>query len=343
MVEEIRRRRSVQLIRRLSPLIPQMVKDCPQLIQIAPAENWRIQHQIRTLSDMIILVIGPEKSLVTAVLQIPGSKAAITSIEREKKALSLLQQDTRLTHWRRILPRLLFEGRNRGRPYWIFERLDGVNSLTEKHNKYRSLMELAAETVGALHQITAREVVVDDEFLDKWVFAPLGILRRSPLVYYRWRSRTLLDRLGRRLADALIGQQLTVSWIHGDYWEGNILFSPDGQQINGILDWDQAQSDGLPALDLVSLLSAAYRMKEGKELGEILVEIYKQGAWQTDEQVIWEQALRRFDGGTPGLRDSLMLFWLHHESGMLLKSERYLFNPIWALGNYKYVVDHLMV
>jgi len=47
----------------------------------------------------------------------------------------------------------------------------------------------------------------------------------------------------------LAGRTLTVSWVHGDFTPGNILVTPDGTSVTGIIDWDHSASKELPQLD----------------------------------------------------------------------------------------------
>jgi thiamine kinase-like enzyme len=343
IIEIYRDMQSRWLVNRLSPMISPMVKACPRLIDIEPSENWKIHHVFRTLGDMEVLVIGPRNNPVTAILQIPGSKLAVASYEHQKSVLAQLQEDGRLSDWRKFLPHLLYEGYYNGRPYWVFERIEGVEALAELQAKERQdILQLAAKTVGFLHQRTAEEIIVDDAILDKWVLAPLRVIYQSPLVYYHCQSKRILDRLAKHLMETLRGRTIAVSWIHGDYWQGNILFSSDHRQVVGIIDWDQARSKDLPSADLINLLVSACRAESGRELGEILVETHSNG-WQPDKEVVWEQTMKQFDGKTPDLKDSLMLFWLRHMSANLLKSGRYLYNPIWANGNYRYVLQYLLL
>lgn len=320
-----------------------MVKSIPSLMDIAPADEWRIQHVNHSLTDMDVLVIGPKNSSYTAILHLPGSDPAVIGFEHQKKICTSLQSDPRLGEWRSLLPRLMYEGQFRGRPYWVVERLPGINAAEVMSDpaKRQMVLRSSLRAVEHLHQTTAVEAQVDSNMLEKWVIEPLQNIRTSTLVYYHRQSRYLLDRLEQQLSEALCCEQLTTSWIHGDYWPANILVTPDGKQVTGIVDWDLSQPRSLPSLDLVNLLISTRRIEAGHELGEILAAILKQGAWQPHEQLFWEQAMQTLGGTFPQLRESLLIFWLQHLNANLEKKQRHLINPVWAYSNFVQVLNSL--
>jgi hypothetical protein len=147
--------------------------------------------------------------------------------------------------------------------------------------------------------------------------------------------------LEKQLSETLLGQQLAVSRIHGDYWPANILISPDGSQVTGIVDWELSRPVGLPSMDLINLLTSTRRILEEKELGTILVEILTENCWRIDEKELCDYASQQLDGGIPGIRESLLLFWIHHISANLETTWRYLLNPVWVYNNFVVVLDYL--
>ena len=335
--------RSKYIVSHISPLIPQMVKSVPRLMEIAPADNWEIQHVNHSLTDMDVLVIGPRNSPFTAILHLPASQSAILGFEHQKKICASLQADTRLGEWRRLLPNLIHEGQFQDKPYWIVERLPGINAadVMLDPNKRQIALHSSLGVVERLHQITAVEAVVDKKMLEELVIDPLQNIRNSTLIYYHPKSRYLLDRLEEQLSETLSCQQLTIGWIHGDYWPANILVTPDGSEVTGIVDWDLSQPTSLPSLDLVNLLISTRRIEEGNELGEILAGILTEGAWRQHEQIIWEHATQALGGRFPQLRESLLIFWLQHLNANLGKKRRHFINPVWVYSNFVQVLNSL--
>nr|WP_241724104.1 phosphotransferase [Dietzia sp. E1] len=54
-------------------------------------------------------------------------------------------------------------------------------------------------------------------------------------------------------AGGLLDAEVTVSWVHGDYWPGNVLKSDVAHEpvVTGIVDWENALDPGMPDIDLV--------------------------------------------------------------------------------------------
>ena len=112
-----------------------------------------------------------------------------------------------------------------------------------------------------------------------------------------------------------------------------IVFAQDGCNLS--------QPVGLPGLDLVNLLISTRRIEEENELGIILAEILRKGAWRDYEQGFWEQASQVLGDKFPEVRESLLLFWLQHLSANLKKKRRYSVNLIWAYNNFVQVLNFL--
>lgn len=320
-----------------------MVKAIPQLTEIAPPHSWRIKQVHRSLSDTEVLWISPLNNAATFMLRIPKSQSALLGFEHQKKICASLREDARLGEWRQLLPNFLYDGQFQGRPYSVEEQLPGINAMQAllDLDKRQIVQESALKALTHLHQNTSNIVVVDDKLLEDLVLNPLQIIQKSILVYYHHRSRFLLDRLGQQLSEGLLGKSIMVSWVHGDYWPANILVTPDGSHVTGIVDWELSQPIGLPSLDLVNLLISTRRIEEGKELGEILTQILHQESWRKYEQVWWEQAQQMAKGNIPCLRDVLLIFWLQHLSANVNKTWRYSVNPIWTYSNFLQVLNCL--
>jgi aminoglycoside phosphotransferase (APT) family kinase protein len=230
-----------------------------------------------------------------------------------------------------------------GQPYWIEERLPGISAADAMQNPdvRQAALGSALEAVEHLHRRTAIEVSVDDKLLDEWVFHPVQNIRSSTLVNYHRQGHALLNQLEMYLSEKLRDQRLVMGWIHGDYWPANVLVTSDGSQVTGIVDWDLSQPMGLPSLDFVNLLISTRRIMEEKELGEILAEILRRGAWREHEQKLWEQKSQVLGGKLPEIKDALLIFWLQHLNAKLTKKGRHMVNPLWAYKNFAPVLNAL--
>lgn len=260
-----------------------------------------------TSTDLAIIPVAAPGRAPGAVIKLALSDAAGRRLEREEALLSALQRDSQLGGWRRLLPRPLAHGTVQGRRYRVERALAGrapVARLADCAAR-RRLLALAADTIAVLHRATTTTLPTDPS--DPWVDAHLRELarhagRQAPLAEFA--------RLRERLHQALSNQVFRASWIHGDYWLGNILC--DNQEPVAIVDWEAAAALELPMHDLLHLLLYSRRLRTGAELGQIVSGLLRGGAFTGEER----QLLTRHEafGGCGSLseRDCLLLYWLRH-------------------------------
>jgi aminoglycoside phosphotransferase (APT) family kinase protein len=80
---------------------------------------------------------------------------------------------------------------------------------------------------------------------DAWARADAAVL----VPHLAGARRLVLERVCEALA-ARLGE-VPRGWCHGDFWPGNVLSR--GGALTGVVDWDAAEEDGLPLLDLFHL------------------------------------------------------------------------------------------
>jgi len=158
---------------------------------------------------------------------------------------------------------------------------------------------------------------VDRLMLERWVDQPVRILRGARLQVGEDESTAALRSLRRRLIAGLEGRELQVSWIHGDYWRGNVLFGSDGVTPMGIVDWDRAAPAELPWHDLFHLLLFARREVNGPVAPQIVALSRSQSIWREDESAILGIARRRLPDD--GIADDVMalLYWLRQTAATM--------------------------
>ena len=249
-------------------------------------------------SDTIVVAAG------TVALKLSATAAGSKSLRREIQVLGRLSADPRLAEWRSLLPEVLTAGEQDGLPYLVQRLAPGVDG--RQLGSHSALLAQATEAIGELHRLTAGELEVGAEVLDRWVDRPLAELQ----------GRQGVEHVRARLHRGLAGLTLRVGWIHGDFVPGNVLV--DGGRVSAIIDWDRAAPDDLPVLDH---LQFALAMRRG-ELGRLVVSVL-QGA-PLDEVVVPEPL---------DLRTAVLLTWLRHVSANLEKSTRYASSRPWLAAN----------
>lgn len=263
---------------------------------------------------------------------------------RQSIALAALHADSRLQEWRNLLPTILTEGQMMGNSYVVEAALPGreARALMGDPLTCARIQTAAATTIRQLHQRTAAVVPVSSRLVQRWIEQPLLLIQRWNATLPRTARRCgMLERLETELRSALAGRTFTLSWIHGDFWAGNLLMTPDGSTVTGIVDWDMARPNDLPLLDVLQLLLSTRMLVQRCELGDIMCSLLKKTEWQPVEYAILEDTLLALPGDTVEMRTMLLLCWLRHVAANMTKSSRYVGHWLWAAKNIEPVLQCL--
>jgi hypothetical protein len=292
----------------------------------APAEILGLQtRRRRRLADaraFVYRILATDSGALAACgQQAVIARAELTSTEmavvvvsppaEPPSAVFALHADQRLGTWRRLVPRSLASGTLEGRRYRVDSALRGgvVLDQLRKGKSRRHLLESAAKTIHVLHRTTASAVAVDERLAAQWIDAPANDL----LVHGAARGlRSEVGALRDELRAALVGQSVSASWVHGDYWFGNLLFEAGEAGPCGIVDWDAAGGPALPLIDVMHLLLYTRRLISGRELGEIVAERLRGRHWPEEERHLLDHYGTWCHGGSVSERQLLLLCWLRH-------------------------------
>jgi hypothetical protein len=274
--------------------------------------RWRpvVSEAQLTSTGVAIVVLSADGGAPEAIVKLALTGAASGRLELETATLDTLHADHRLGRWRELIPRPISTGTLRGRRYRVDLPLAGevvTGSLHERRLRSAVLRE-AAESIQVLHGVTAQTLPGGPALGREWVDTHVHELLR--IVGGDSRLGLAVAQLREELYGALRGGTFAACRIHGDYWPGNLLFSPRGAKLPalaGIVDWD-ASGPVEPALhDILHLLLYTRRLVTGRELGEIVSEQLRATHWSGDERAL-------LDGSWAwqGISDrhALLLYWL---------------------------------
>lgn len=308
--------------------------------QPAPA-RWQVTKILRTVSEMTVAVLGTAEQPGVAILKLPQTAAAATSLQHQNLVTATLRAQPALQQWRHLLPSPLASGDIAGRPYVLETLMTGTDMtrLALNDQEWRAVQNAACRAIGQLHQQTARTVCVDEELLQRWVSNPVAALQRLepallPVADYQAR----LQRLHEELRGALAGCTLTISWIHGDYTPGNILLDPTRHTVTGLIDWELAAPDELPQLDLMQFFMATRLLREQCEYGDVVRTLITTSGWQPQETQLLDAAQRALPGDPLCERTLVLLCWLHHIAATVTKAEHYAHHHWWKTHNLEAVL-----
>jgi aminoglycoside phosphotransferase (APT) family kinase protein len=132
-----------------------------------------------------------------------------------------------------------------------------------------------------------------------------------------------------------------MGWVHGDFGPSNILLTPDGAGVAGIVDWELAASPDLPSVDLVTLLLTTRAQAQQRELGDVVRILLTDARWTDFECRLLHRAQAGLADSTQEVRATVLLCWLRHAAANLTKSVRYAHHRIWIHNNVDVVLATL--
>jgi aminoglycoside phosphotransferase len=314
-------RRSRALARRAAPA-------ALALLGVAGADGWRLGEPFDGRGDTSVFAVRGDADS-PALLKASGTRQGRLQLERQVDVLAALHADARLGPWARLVPRTLGVGDVDGLHFVLESRLPGADPRGASAADRAQVAPLALEVIAELQARTGAVAPVDAAAVERWVHRPAAHVRAA----VRGDHRVALDRLEAELVAALAGRNLARSWVHGDFNRTNVLL--DGGRISGVVDWCEAEPDGLVGADAVTLLISE-SMLDGAELGNVLLR------WLDEPGPVADVVVRMQGdrgGDQLGIRTMLLLSWLRHVASNLADSTRYAANPVWMRRNVRAVLQ----
>jgi Phosphotransferase enzyme family len=292
------------------------------------APGWTVEAVLPTTSTVAVATVSDGRG--DGVLKVAMDDLACTPLRAQCRSLGELHADERLGPWRRLLPPLLDHGQLVGHTYVLEGRLPGREARHCAITAER-LTDRAIPVISQLHRRSSCPAIVGESLLRRWIDEPLEVLLAA--VDRRWRSasrRSQVERLRRLLRAGLSGRAVRTGWIHGDFWPGNVLLTPDGL-VTGIVDWGQADRVHLGVLDVAHWLLSLQDAGRHRELGARVTGRLQGRCWSEAERSWLLGAQQESEPlGEPLV---LLMCWLGHVVSNLRKARAYSTSPIWLTRN----------
>jgi aminoglycoside phosphotransferase len=315
-------------------LLPAILESIGEVPLDGSGGGWTIRGAQSTEARVAVLRLARPGEAPSVVLKVAGTPEAKCSLSREATVVGALETDARLGEWRCLLPTILAGGEIDGSRYLLERALAGRNAglLMGDPSLRARVQTVAAEAVGTLHRQTGASTVVDEECLARWLTGPLDLVGKVIRHSQGGRKQRALERAAGEIKSSLVGRRVMVSWIHGDFWLGNLLVTADGATAAGILDWDCAGERELSLVDFLHLVVYTRALVERRELGDVLRDLLGGGAWSGHELSLLRPTGDEVEEDSYA-RAALLLYWLRHVAGNLLQSARYASNRLWLKRN----------
>jgi aminoglycoside phosphotransferase (APT) family kinase protein len=311
--------------------------------QLDLGEALQVTHALRTRSDVVVMMLSRAGARQPShILKLPLTQGAEQSTAAHRQVVMTLRQIQALDRFCALVPRSLAWGEFEGQAYYVETALPGRGAGDLLREKYAptTLARDAVRTILELHSATAERQSVDEGVFAKLAGDDLGRLRQGA---QRWPETNLLvrriDALEELLRSSLLGQDLPFSWVHGDYWPGNILVRPEEGSLSGIIDWDRASAQQFPILDVLHLMAYSHKTGRGTALGAEVVSYLLPAAFSDPERALLDEAFERL--GLPNnatfLRAVVLLYWLRFVAANLARYPSYEKDSAW-MGDNVYLV-----
>lgn len=217
------------------------------------------------------LVLSGNKSVVTCGL--PNEDGADVVAVLAGDSLSIERRRKETTTLRRLgelgaaktgrFPLVLDQFEAGSAQCFAMTRIPGV-TLDQDSVALEDVTDEAVDFLIQFHCETSKRVLIDREFF--------GVHVQHILQAARSRNPQLAAALAEwvsPLQQVLVGLEIPLVWMHGDYKVENVMYEPRSRKLTGVIDWEHAIFPGLPLLDLIYLLIFNRLARGGHWLREI--------------------------------------------------------------------------
>jgi len=197
-------------------------------------------------AKLTVLLVPPGGTTPTMAVKVSTTDTAAAAVERERGRLETLHR-AGLRAVATTVPVVVESVDCNGRPALALSGLPGA-PMTTSYHRWR-------------HTARAKTVKADFAAVGTWLaafqtetagsLAPIDMDSDAALAA-RFGSDALAGTVGARLRQihARLRQHATPrTWVHGDFWCGNILMADS--RVSGVVDWEEAAESGEPVRDLV--------------------------------------------------------------------------------------------
>ncbi len=329
-------------------LVPEILRRIPAGAGLVGASRWVIRWSQWSRTGVAVMGLGPASQPPPAILRLASADAGIQGLRAEAEALSQLHADSRLGDWRRKLPHTVAEGWLADTYYTVQEALPGVEAQSQvmaTDPDFRAyLTSLAAWAIRPMHERTSELAIAGAPSLAEWIDYPISFIRQAASSDLPVEREEALPRLRAELYTALAGRALRTAWIHGDFWLGNVLVTPAGDEVTALVDWSMAAPHELALHDVFHLLLYGRQMAQSRELGDVVraVLVDEDGAeWQPFERTLLEAEEQNLQMGEIGQRALVLLYWLRRLRSIFEQQRGHAQNRVWAAWNIDQVLQVL--
>lgn len=243
------------------------------------------------------------------VVKLPFNEAIGARTARNHQFLAEAREHESL---RTYVPGAVGTGEILGIRYYAEERVAGHSLLNELDaNNGMHWFDAATGFLEALNPglQQRKPEALATELFQRQVSAPLQLLARVV-------DTKLVERIDRHLRHRLEGSLIRFGVVHGDFGYSNV-FVQSGS-IVGVIDWDDSDLMGIPALDALNFVDSLYRgSNRHSTTVQVISRLAKWDGLVDKEKVFLEKSYRRCGIESSYHSALVCLYWLRHVADQL--------------------------
>ena len=255
------------------------------------------------------------------VVRLPLDKERIGLCKRNADTLSLLAE----MKWEGVGISRPWKKTYNGLTFFVEDKIAGVSARDNLGASFADCFTNIADYLIDMHLRTARRATLTaDSFVR--LFEPYKSFLESNL------DKADGGRLGsfeRFVRTRLVGAELPKVLQHGDLSLENVLVDPETASVNGIIDWEFSEHEGLPFIDCLQLIASKRRVQQRKTLGDIFATVILPLRFDALEKNFVERYVEALGIDRNLLAPLAIISWLHH----IVRKVRFQF--LWSHPEWK--------
>jgi SAM-dependent methyltransferase len=206
-----------------------------------------------------------------------------------------------------MIPTFYGEGCVHRQQYFVQSELPGV-SVDVDGPWLHEVTQRAAQVLCTFHAETAQSHIVDNAVFTRLFSHPLQCLidKLGPAI------KDSVEPIEAALRDQVWGKWLPSVWTHGDYKIENVLIDRHTCALQGVIDWDLSQPEGLPLLDLLYLIAYNRVICEGKVIADFFLDHILPKRFSPFEESIYHAYIRDLSIDYAIIDALHIMFWVNH-------------------------------
>jgi len=222
----------------------------------------RIDFRLR---GALILFIYEEKSNQTFILRVVSDAKTDKIVRRNQEFLHNLRSLPNLTEQIvKLIPEPLGEFVHDDSTVFIETMVPGILAWKVNRGKLKKhIYKQTTDFIEILNILTKSKFQLDDKRLNQLFDQDLK--RINILTEITPHLKKQFEKVVLEIKRVLKGQEIFLSYSHGDFGYGNILVNPRSGRLTGVIDWDTGRKFELVGIDFINLEIQKNRIENHNE------------------------------------------------------------------------------